>query len=481
MTLRSRPVGAGCSSGITSGGLPTSTGPPPSIPVYNPDPRPSPRGILRSGFRTRRPAPTTFPPRTAQHMPTTSPAVIPAGSPLAGAGLPARRRGPALRTAELTESVIREMTRYAAGFGAVNLAQGMPDFEPPAEILDAACKAVRDGYNQYAVTWGAPDLRRAIAEHATSFNGIPTDPDKNVTVCCGATECMMAAMMALLDPGDEVIVFQPFYENYGPDGLLSGATVKFVQLRPPQWNFDPAELAAAFGPRTRAIVVNTPNNPTGKVFDRAELQAIADLCIRHDVFAVTDEIYEHILYDGRPHVSLATLPGMADRTVTISGHSKTFSVTGWRMGWCIAPPDISNAIRKVHDFLTIGAPHPLQIAGAAALRLPAAYYDKLAADYARRRGILLGHLRSAGFRFDEPQGAYYVLCDFAGLAPGLDDVTFARRLTAEVGVASVPGSSFHSPKELGRRLVRFMWAKKDETLHEAGRRLARTAEVFGKR
>jgi len=369
------------------------------------------------------------------------------------------------------------MTRLANRYGAVNLGQGMPDFETPQSIKDAACKAIQDGFNQYAITWGAPLLRQAIAHKAKQFNGIDSDPDKNITVCCGATECMMATMLACINPGDEVIVFQPFYENYGPDGLISGAKPVWIHLREPDWALDKQELADAFSERTRAIIINTPNNPTGKVFTRDELQFIADLCIKHDVLAITDEIYEHIIYDGLPHISLATLPGMAERTVTISGLSKTFSVTGWRLGYCIAPEAITTGIRKVHDFLTVGAPHPLQMAGAAALVLPEAYYAKLTTDYTRRRSILLKYLRDAGFLFTEPRGAYYVMTDVTPFGAS-DDVEFVRRLVTEFGVAGVPGSSFYSPKSLGNTKVRFMWAKKDETLHAAGERLMKLRSLL---
>jgi aminotransferase len=377
-----------------------------------------------------------------------------------------------------TESVIRGMTRLANAHGAVNLAQGMPDFETPAALKDAATKAIHDGYNQYAITWGAPALRQAIAATARSFNHLPdVDADRHVTVCCGATECMMAVMLALIEPGDEVVIFQPFYENYGPDTLLSGATPRWVTLREPDWSFDRDELAAAFGPRTKAIVVNTPHNPTGKVFTRDELGFIAELCVKHNVLAITDEIYEHILYDGREHVSIGSLPGMADRTVTISGLSKTFSVTGWRLGWVIAPPWLTDGVRRVHDFLTVGAPHPLQMAGAAALELPGEYYAKLRTDYTRRRDILVGYLREAGFAFELPQGAYYVLTDLAPFGVD-DDRGFAERLVKEFGIAGVPGSSFYRPAQLGRRKLRFMWAKKDDTLHEAGRRLLKLRELL---
>lgn len=378
------------------------------------------------------------------------------------------------RVQYFNESVIREMTRLANRYGAINLAQGMPDFETPQEIKDAACKAIQDGSNQYAITWGAPVLRQAIAEKAKRFNGIDADPDKNITVCCGATETMMATLLALINPGDEIIIFQPFYENYGPDGLISGATPRFVQLRQPDWSFDRNELAEAFNARTKAIIINTPSNPTGKVYTRDELSFIAELCIRHNVLAITDEIYEHIILNDQPHISIGSLPGMADRTVTISGMSKTFSVTGWRLGYAIAPAAITTGIRKVHDFLTVGAPHPLQVAGAAALSLPDSYYAKLKADYTRRGQILLPYLRQAGFQFENPAGAYYVMTDISGFG-ATDDVSFVRWLVQDIGVAGVPGSSFYSPKSQGSQKVRFMFAKKDETLHAAGDRLLKMA------
>ncbi|HYC24132.1 MAG TPA: aminotransferase class I/II-fold pyridoxal phosphate-dependent enzyme [Candidatus Bathyarchaeia archaeon] len=362
------------------------------------------------------------------------------------------------------------MTRLAQIHGAINLAQGLPDLETPQALKDAACRAIQEGHNQYAVTWGAPVLRRAIAEKARRFNAIDCDPDANVTVCCGATECMMATMLGLVDPGDEVILFEPFYENYGPDGLVSGARPVLVPLEPPAWSFDRETLRRAFGPRTRAIIVNTPNNPTGKVFSRDELGFIAELCCEHDVLAFTDEIYEHIIYSAAPHVSLATLPGMAERTVTISGLSKTFSVTGWRLGYVVAPAALSDAIRKVHDFLTVGAAHPLQIAGAAALSLPDSYYADLRADYQRRREVLVPYLREAGFRFAEPEGAYYVMADIADFGFS-SDVDFVHMMLRELGVAAVPGSSFYSQPERGRSKVRFMFAKNEATLREAGERL----------
>jgi aspartate/methionine/tyrosine aminotransferase len=374
------------------------------------------------------------------------------------------------RVRYFSESVIREMTRLANRHGAINLAQGMPDFDAPQEVKDAACRAIQDGWNQYAVTWGNPALRQAIAEKAAQFNRIRADPDRNITVCCGATECMMATLLAVVNPGDEVIVFQPYYENYGPDTLLTGAQPVWVKLREPDWSFDRDELSRAFTDRTRAIIINTPNNPTGKVFDLQELSFIAELCIRHDVLAITDEIYEHILYDGLRHVSLASLPGMAEHTVTISGMSKTFSVTGWRLGYCIAPDEITTGIRRAHDFLTVGAPHPLQVAAIVALQLPESYYNKLTTDYTRRRSILLPYLRDAGFTFAEPRGAYYVMTDITAFGAE-SDTSFVRQLIEEYGVAGVPGSSFYRPASDGSKKVRFMWAKKDETLHAAGERL----------
>lgn len=387
----------------------------------------------------------------------------------------------AQRCQYFTESVIREMTRIAQKHGAINLGQGMPDFDAPEVVREAACQAIRDGYNQYAITWGAPALRRAIAAKASLFNRIEAEPETQITVCCGATECMMATMMALIDPGDEVVIFQPFYENYGPDALLSGATPRWVKLRWPDWSFDPQELRNAFSKKTRAIILNTPNNPTGKVFRREELEWIADLCVEHDVYALSDEIYEYIRFGDQPHISIATLPGMAERTVTISGLSKTFSITGWRLGYCIAPADVSVGIRKAHDFLTVGAPHPLQMAGAAALELPSTYYQKLQNDYRRRRDLFVPYLQQAGFECEAPEGAYYVMTDITPFATGLDDVAFVRRMIENVGVSAVPGSSFYSPRTEGGQKVRFMFAKKDETLHAAGQRLLGLREALAQR
>jgi aspartate/methionine/tyrosine aminotransferase len=354
---------------------------------------------------------------------------------------------------------------------AINFAQGFPDFDPDSRILDAAARALRDGYNQYATTWGAPQLRQAIARRQSAAWGREVDPEKEITVSCGATEAMIAAMLAAVDPGDEVIVFEPFYENYGPDCVLSGAVPRYVALRPPNWSIDLDELRAAFGDKTRAIVINTPHNPTGKVYSRAELEVIAQLCVEHDAIAITDEIYEHLVYRGR-HVSMATLPGMADRTITISGASKTYSVTGWRVGWLIAPAALSAGIRKVHDFLTVGAAHPLQIAVAEALAFPASFYVELLGDYQERRDAIVGGLRECGFEVTAPDGAYYVMAGIAGFGAG-DDVAFARRLIEDVAVATVPASSFYHDPALGRGHIRFSFPKKIETI-ERGLEALRT-------
>ena len=384
------------------------------------------------------------------------------------------RRSGSQKTAQFTESVIREMTRLSNEHGAVNLSQGFPDFAAPEAVKTAARDAIAADINQYAVTWGARPLREAVAREFTRRYGVAVDPDTQVTVCCGATEAMMATMLATLDPGDEVVVFEPFYENYGPDAILSGAVPRYVTLHEPDWTFDPDALAAAFNDRTRAIIINTPNNPTGKVFTRAELTTIAELCQRWDVLAITDEIYEHIIYDGCRHVPMAAIDGMADRTVTLNSLSKTYSVTGWRVGWAIAPPGLTGAIRKVHDFLTVGAAAPLQEAGAVALSFPETYYAALAAGYQRRRDMLLALIEPRGFVCFTPRGAYYVMTDIGGFGFA-DDVEFSRYLVEEVGVAVVPGSSFYHDPALGRTKVRFTFCKRDETLQEAGRRLQAVA------
>jgi aspartate/methionine/tyrosine aminotransferase len=381
-----------------------------------------------------------------------------------------------------TESVIREMTRQAMQYGAVNLAQGFPDFPAPAEIKQAAQQAIAGDVNQYAITWGAKNLRNAIARKMAAEHGIPVDPEKEITVCCGSTEAMISTLLAVCNAGDEVIVFEPFYENYGPDSVLSGAKPRFVKLRPPtdeggEWTFDGKELRKAFGAQTKAIILNTPNNPTGKVFTRSELELIRDLCVEFDVLAITDEIYEHILYDGCEHISMASLAGMRERTVTINGMSKTYAVTGWRVGWAVAPEKITNAIRKVHDFLTVGAPAPLQEAGAAALSLPAEYYVKLAEGYRVRRDHLMPALTAAGFKCFRPRGAYYVMTDISGFGFE-DDVSFAKYLVREIGVACVPGSSFYRDPRDGARQVRFAFCKRPETLDEAGRRLGKLTAVL---
>ena len=355
---------------------------------------------------------------------------------------------------------------------AVNFAQGFPDFDPDPRILDAAAKALRGGFNQYATTWGAPSLRQAVARKYTTAWRRTVDADAEVTVSCGATEAMIAAMLAAVDPGDEVIVFEPFYENYGPDCVISGAVPRYVTLRPPDWSFDPDQLRAAFTPRTRAIIVNTPHNPSGKVYSREELALIASLCVEHDAIAITDEIYEHLVYRGN-HINMATLPGMAERTITISGASKTYSVTGWRIGWLIAPPSLTTGIRKVHDFLTVGAAHPLQVAIAQALELPPSFYVELLGDYQERRDAIVSGLSECGFEVAAPDGAYYVMAGISAFGAE-DDVAFARRLIEEVAVATVPASSFYHDPELGRGHIRFSFPKKIETIErglEALRRI----------
>jgi aminotransferase len=365
------------------------------------------------------------------------------------------------------ESVIREMSRVCTRENGVNLAQGFPDFPAPLAMKDAAKRAIDADKNQYSVTWGAPALRAAITRRTAAHNNLVLDPELHVTVCCGATEAMIAALLATLDPGDEVVIFAPFYENYGPDCLLSGAEPRWVRLRAPRWDFDPDELARAFGPRTRAVIVNTPHNPTGKVFTRDELEQIAALCREHDVLAITDEIYEYITFDAE-HVSIATLPGMAERTITISGLSKTWSATGWRIGWALASAELTLAIRKVHDFLTVGAPAPLQEAAAEALDFGPAYFAALARDYRGRRDLLVEALDELGFEVHRPRGAYYVMTGIERFQrAGEDDVAFARRLVQDGGVATVPGSSFHPDPGEGRGLVRFCFAKRLETLERA--------------
>jgi aminotransferase len=377
------------------------------------------------------------------------------------------------KATQFTESVIREMTRLAQEFDAVNLSQGFPDFATHQTLKDAACAAIQGDINQYPITWGAENFRQAIARDFSRRYGVKTD-ETQVTVCCGSTEAMLSTLLAVLDPGDEVVIFEPYYENYGPDSIISGAVPRFVRLHEPDWTFDERELTAAFNDRTRAIIINTPNNPTGKVFTKDELQFIAKQCLKWDVLAITDEIYEHIIYDGLRHTPIASIDGMPDRTITINGLSKTFSVTGWRVGWAIAPTDLAGPIRKMHDFLTVGAPAPLQEAGVAALAMPESYYTEMAAGYARRRAMLCDILERHGFIFKKPQGAYYVMTDIAHFG-FQSDIEFATYLVKEVGVAVVPGSSFFNDRKLGRTKVRFVYSKKDETLREADKRLAKLA------
>jgi len=351
-------------------------------------------------------------------------------------------------------------------------------------VKEAARQAISDDINQYAITWGAKPLRDAIVEKFAATQGVTVDPERELTICCGSTEAMMSSMMAIINPGDEIVVFEPFYENYGPDAILSGATPRFVKMRPPQneddvWSFDERELAAAFGPHTKAIILNTPNNPTGKVFTRAEFEFIRDLCIRWNCYCITDEIYEHILYDGTEHISMAAIDGMRDRTIVINGMSKTYSVTGWRVGWAIAPPEATQAIRKVHDFLTVGAAAPLQQAGALALKLPQTYYHNLAANYAKKRARLLSILEKSGFTVYKPRGAYYIMTDISRFhfdesryPAESRDVSFAKYLVEHIGVACVPGSSFYNDAHDGASQVRFTFCKKEETLAAAEARFA---------
>jgi aspartate/methionine/tyrosine aminotransferase len=377
------------------------------------------------------------------------------------------------KASSFTESVIREMTRQATLHNAVNLSQGFPDFPAPADIKRAACEAIEADINQYAITWGAKRFRDAIAAKTKWHLGLDLDPDREIVVTCGSTEAMIATMIAVIDPGEEVIVFEPFYENYGPDAILSDAVPRYVTLHPPDWRFDPNQLRAAFNDKTKAIIINTPHNPTGKVFTREELRLIADLCIEHDTLALTDEIYEHIWYPrsgSEGHISIATLEGMRDRTVTINSLSKTYSVTGWRVGYAFAAPDLINGIRQVHDFLTVGAAAPLQEAGVYAMNLPRIYYDKLQSDYQKRRDFLLGVLEEVGFKCFKPDGAYYIMTDITDFG-FKNDIEFTKHLVSEIGVAVVPGSSFYRRPELGFQQVRLCYCKRDETLQKGAERL----------
>jgi len=388
--------------------------------------------------------------------------------------LSTRDRFRAQRTHRITESVIREMTRLALRHKAVNLAQGFPDFPAPQIVKDAARQAIAEDVNQYAITWGSKRFRDQIAAKYRRNYDLDIDPEREITVCCGSTEGMIASLLAVSNPGDEVIIFEPFYENFGPDTLLCGAHRKFVKLHPPDWHFDPDELRRAFSQNTKAIIINSPGNPTGQVFDREQLQIIANLCQEFDSLAITDEIYEHIIYDGARHIPMMTLPGMRERTILINSMSKTYAVTGWRVGWVLAAPDITESVRKVHDFLTVGAAAPLQEAGVVALGLPENYYQELAHHYTERRDLMVQMLERAGFRCSIPRGAYYVMADFTALSQE-DDVSFARRLIETVGVAAVPGSSFFDDPRDGARWIRFCFPKKYDTLKEAEARLKKLA------
>jgi len=381
-----------------------------------------------------------------------------------------------IRASKFTESVIREMTRICLKHQGVNLAQGFPDFPAPLEIKEAAIQAIQKDFNQYAITWGTPSLRQAIAEKFAWYNGVTIDPETEITVCCGSTEAMISSLMAIVNPGEEVIVFEPFYENYGPDTILCGARPKFITLHEPDWHFDEEKLSRAFTNQTKAIILNTPNNPTGKVFSLEELQFIADLCLKWGVIAVTDEIYEHILYDGAKHISIASLPGMQDQTITINSISKTYSLTGWRVGWAIASAPLTSSIRKVHDFLTVGAPHPLQEAAATALRVDREYYGTLARQYQERRDVLAQGLEETGFKVFQPRGAYYIMTEIGHFGYS-DDVAFARLLVEKGGVATVPGSSFYSSPSLGKTKIRFCFPKKMETLQQAAEKLKKFKAV----
>lgn len=377
------------------------------------------------------------------------------------------------KSIRFTESVIREMTRLCLQHDAINLSQGTPAYQPPDAVKAAAVAAIYEGYNQYSITWGEPEFREAIARKMTTFNRIPTDATANVTVTCGSTEGMLSALLAIINPGDEVIIFEPFYENYGPDTIISGATPVYVPLRETRasnFTYDTTELRNAFSANTKAIILNTPHNPLGKVFTHDELQQIADLCCEYDCLAITDEIYEQMIYDGNSHISIGSLPMMQARTITISGLSKIYSMTGWRLGYVIAPEPLTAAIRKMHDFLTVGAPHPLQRAGIAALNLPQSYYEELVAKYDKNRRQFASVLMEAGFRCQPPAGAYYIMTDIADFGFP-DDVTFAHWLVEEIGVGGVPGSSFYSRPELGKTKLRFMFSMAEERLAEAGERL----------
>ena len=376
------------------------------------------------------------------------------------------------RTRNITESVIREMTRLAMQHNAVNLAQGFPDFAAPAHLKQAAIDAITSDQNQYAITWGTKRFRNAIATKYRDYYQLEIDPERQITVTCGATEGMIASLLAIANPGDEVIVFEPYYENFGPDSYLCGATRKIVPLHAPDWSFDPEELRRAFSKKTKAIIINSPGNPTGQVFSREQMAYIGSLCQEFDAIAITDEIYEHIVYDGAKHTPMICLPGMADRTLLVNSMSKTYSVTGWRVGWVIGSPALTDTVRKVHDFLTVCAATPLQEAGVTALASPPEYYAKIGAEYTERRDFMLAILERSGFRCLKPRGAYYIMADISHL--GFEnDIALARHMVEKIGVAAVPGSSFFSDPADGSRFIRFCFAKKRETLEEAGARLAK--------
>ncbi len=382
------------------------------------------------------------------------------------------------RTNTFTDSVIRRMTRISAQYNAVNLSQGFPDFDPPKELMDRLSQVAYEDFHQYSITWGAQGFREALAAKQTRFMGHPVDPNREIVVTCGSTEAMMAAMMTVTNPGDKVVIFSPFYENYGADTILSGAEPVYVPLHPPEFNFDPAELEQAFQQHPKALILCNPSNPCGKVFTKEELLFIADLAQKYDTYVITDEVYEHIVYAPHKHIYFASLPGMWERTISCSSLSKTYSITGWRLGYTIAPEEITERIKKVHDFLTVGAAAPLQEAVIPGLNFGQDYYDKLQATYTHKRDLFLKGLKDVGLEFSEPQGAYYVLMDITPF--GYDnDLEFCQVLAKEVGVGAVPGSSFF--REPVNHLIRFHFAKKDETLNEALNRLEAIHKKIPKR
>ena len=381
-------------------------------------------------------------------------------------------------TERFTESVIREMTRISDSLGGYNLSQGFPDFDSPIEIKEAAINAISNNFNQYPITFGEQELREAISIKAAWYNNISCNPETDITVTCGATEAMIATLKAIINPGDEIIIFEPFYENYGPDVILSGATPRYISLQSENWDYNSDELKDTFNNKTKAIIINTPNNPTGKVYTEKELLEIADLCIKWDVIAITDEIYEHILYDNSKHISIASLPGMSERTITINSISKTYSVTGWRVGWAIASPSITSRIRKIHDFLTVGAPTPFQHAAVKAINFPRHYYVSLRDRYSQARDLLFGALEGAGFKPFLPQGAYYIIADYSDIKSYIlseNDFDFSKKLLFKTGIASVPGSSFYSSNKTTNQ-IRFAFCKKRETLEIAKKNLLKISD-----